>query len=226
MAENKKSFINYCDWESVFSMLSDEEAGKLIKHIYAYVNDKNPVMEDRLLQMAFEPIKLSLKRDLKKYENVKEKRAEAGRIGGIKSGEARKQNIINEANEANASISKQKQANEAVNDNVSDSVSDSVNVNESESVNEELRAPKFDLSESNLYKKPNIPTKQQVLESFIQKGGTKEMAKVFYDRNEGTGWYLRGSPIINFRNLADSFISNWKKNNGDSGIPKKKEVVI
>lgn len=86
MAQEKKAFVVYADWESQFDLLSDEEAGKLIKHIFSYVNDKDPEFskDERLLTMAFEPIKKQLKRDLKKYETIKIKRAEAGKkIGRI-----------------------------------------------------------------------------------------------------------------------------------------------
>ena len=78
MAENKKSFIAYADWVSVFNMLTDEEAGKLVKLIFSYVNDENPDVQDRVLKMAFEPIKSQLKRDLSKWVEIKEKRREAG----------------------------------------------------------------------------------------------------------------------------------------------------
>ena len=75
----------------------------------------------------------------------------------------------------------------------------------------ELKLPPPDLSKSNLYRQPSIPTKDKVLEVFLSNGGTKEMAKVFWDNNEGTGWFLKGSPITNFANLVPSFIQNWKK---------------
>ncbi len=84
MAENKKSFVAYCDWKSIFDMLSDEEAGLLVKHLFSYVNDEDPVLEDRVLKMAFESIKLQLKRDLKKYEGEIEKKSLNGRIGNLK----------------------------------------------------------------------------------------------------------------------------------------------
>ena len=90
MAENKKSIVIYSDWQSIFEQLDDVEAGKLIKHFFNYVNDKNPELEDRLLKMAFEPIKLQLKRDLSKWEQTKIRRSEAGKKGGLKSGEIRK----------------------------------------------------------------------------------------------------------------------------------------
>ena len=82
MAENKKSFVAYCDWQETFEELSDEEAGKLVKHLFNYVNDKNPETSDKLTKMCFIPIKQSLKRDLKKYETYKEKQSINGKKGG------------------------------------------------------------------------------------------------------------------------------------------------
>lgn len=79
MAENKKSFILYVDQQSTIEALSDEQAGKLIKHIYKYVNDENPIIDDQLLNIAFMPIKQQLKRDLKRWELRQLQRSEAGR---------------------------------------------------------------------------------------------------------------------------------------------------
>lgn len=73
MAEGKKGFVLYADQKFIFDDLSNEEAGILIKHIFSYVNDENPILEDRIIQMAFNPIKMQLKRDLVKYENVRER---------------------------------------------------------------------------------------------------------------------------------------------------------
>lgn len=123
MAENKKSFIAYVDWSETFKMLSDEDAGKLVKHLFSYVNDEHPVIDNPMLNMAFLPMRLALKRDLEKYKLVKEKKAEAGRKGGLKSGEVRKQT---EANEAHASDAKQTEANEPVSDSGSVTGSESV----------------------------------------------------------------------------------------------------
>jgi hypothetical protein len=82
MAENKKSFVAYCDWQETFEELSDEEAGKLVKHLFNYVNDKNPQTSDKLTKMCFIPIKQSLKRDLKKYEKYVHKQSVNGKKGG------------------------------------------------------------------------------------------------------------------------------------------------
>lgn len=82
MAKDKTSFILYCDQQGLFNKLPDEIAGKLIKHIFAYVNDEDPIASDLLLEIAFEPIKLQLKRDLRKYDDYIDKQ----RLNGAKGG--------------------------------------------------------------------------------------------------------------------------------------------
>ena len=69
MAKDKKSVIVYVDWIATFNKLEDDEAGRLIKHFFSYVNDLNPT-SDRLTELLFEPIKQQLKRDLKVYEQT------------------------------------------------------------------------------------------------------------------------------------------------------------
>ena len=88
MAENKKSFIAYADWKETFDALDNEKAGELIKHIFAYVNDENPISEDMLINAVFANIKHTLKRDLKKWEKQHEQRKKAGK----KSAEVRQRN--------------------------------------------------------------------------------------------------------------------------------------
>lgn len=82
MADNKKAFILYADQQELFNQLSDEMAGKLIKHIFKYVNDENPKTDDIIINLAFTPIKQQLKRDLEKWR----KRAENSRVNGAKGG--------------------------------------------------------------------------------------------------------------------------------------------
>lgn len=84
MAENKKSFICYSDWINIFNELKDGEAGKLVKHMFAYVNDQNPELNNKLLKIAFEPIKQQLKRDLKKWEGEVNQKSNSGKVGNLK----------------------------------------------------------------------------------------------------------------------------------------------
>ena len=72
MAENKNSFVLYCNQQALFNELSDEEAGRLIKQVYSYVNDENPEdMPEKHLQIAFLMIRTHLKFDFKRLdENI------------------------------------------------------------------------------------------------------------------------------------------------------------
>ena len=79
MAEGKKSFVLYADLLDNIEHLTNEEKGILFNHLLEYVNDKNPILEDRIIVTAWKPIEKQLKRDLKKFEEVKTKRSEAGK---------------------------------------------------------------------------------------------------------------------------------------------------
>lgn len=127
MAEGKKSFVLYSDYQELFNHLSDRDAGQLIKHIFKYVNDENPVSENKNVNLGFATIKMQLKRDLKKWEAERSKRSDAGKKGGIKSGESRR-------NKATRSSASKNEGNEAVNVNVS--VNENVNVIEREAHHE------------------------------------------------------------------------------------------
>lgn len=82
MAQDKKGIIVYSDWIKKFEAITDEEAGKLIKHFFRYVNDLNPKAPDRITELLFIDIEQSLKRDLVKWEQ----RAERSRNNGQKGG--------------------------------------------------------------------------------------------------------------------------------------------
>lgn len=84
MAEDKKSFILYADSYGLIKQLPDEIAGKLLKHIFAYVNDENPETDNLLVNIAFEPIKQQLKRDLQKWDKNKLDKSINGRMGNLK----------------------------------------------------------------------------------------------------------------------------------------------
>jgi len=115
MAENKKGFILYADFIHILKHLTDEQAGLLFKHVLSYVNDENPVTDDPMVNLAFEPIKLQLKRDLQKYENIRER----NRVNGAKGGRPK------QPKKPSGLIRKPKKAdNDTVNDNDTVTVND------------------------------------------------------------------------------------------------------
>lgn len=123
----KDSFILYTEQKEVIDKLSDEQAGKLIKAIYEYVETGQMPKLDALLEIVIIPFKQNIDRNANKYEETKKKRSEAGKIGA----EVKKQM---KAKQANANFAKSKQANQA--DNVNDN--DNVNVNENDNNNNDV----------------------------------------------------------------------------------------
>jgi len=123
-AGKKKAFILYHDQKGIFDKLPDEVAGKLIKHIFNFVNGEQEEISDLLLEIAFEPIKKSLERDMAKWDKQLEQR----RLAGKRSAEVRKRNATT-VNDRSISST----------DNVSVSVSDSVSVKENKEYSDEIK---------------------------------------------------------------------------------------
>lgn len=116
MTKKRKSFVLHKDSLAILPDLTDEQAGKLFKAIYAYqINEE--IKLDQIIKMVFLPFKNQFIRDDEKYTETCERRAIAGSKGG-------KQKV------ANASKSKQKQANLAESKNKSKNDSDSKSDND------------------------------------------------------------------------------------------------
>lgn len=189
MAENKTSFVLYSDSKSIIDLLTNEQAGLLLKTLFAYVNDENPKI-DSSIALVFEMIKLQLKRDLKKWEQTKEGRSIAGKA----SAEARKLAKINEqtsTNPTNVDFVQQTSTNPTV--SVNDSVSVSVNeINKnnkndiflSELINSDEWLNVTGMQAPNKYKSAQVKTllkkyNDQINSSFDFKDSKKEYCRHF-----------------------------------------------
>lgn len=171
MANGKKSFVLYADLLKSVDHLTEEELGKLFKHILEYVNDLNPVLEDRLLLTAWKPIERSLKEDLKKWERQLEQRRQAGK----KSAESRKRKSTS-VNE------RQRASTDSVTDTVSVNVDKQVIFNRWIDYRKEIKKPiKAESTLNNLVKKFNnkpIEEVEYVVNASIENG----WQGLFWDR--------------------------------------------
>jgi hypothetical protein len=130
MAEDKKGFVIYCDLIHTIEKLPDDKAGLLFKHLLRYVNDQNPITNDLIVDITFEPIKRQLKRDLIKYEGKKEQWSEAGKA----SAEARRLKKLNET-QRNSTDVKTVATDSTVTVTVKDTVKDTVTVKDINNIN-------------------------------------------------------------------------------------------
>lgn len=187
MAKDKKSFVAYCDWLESFEELTDEEAGKLAKHLFRYVNDLNPEPPDKITKMCFIPIKQSLKRDLVKYEE----RADRARENGAKGGRPKTQ-------KTQSVISEPKKP---------DSVSVSVNVNDNVNVKDDGIKPPS-LEEVISYFDENGYTKESATKMFEYYEESRKPRGIVW--KDG-----RGNTVKNWKQKARSIWfkpDNLKKN--------------
>ena len=168
MAENKKSFVLYADLIGRIEHLTTEEKGVLFQHLLEYVNDLNPVLEDRVLIGVWKPIEQQLKRDLKKFEQVKSKRSEAGK----RSAELRslKKDKQTSTNSTSVKSVQQVSTNSTVNDNVNVNVSVNDNVNDINNINilfkEKIKKDKGYLEIVSMQKKININKATSLIDEF------------------------------------------------------------
>ncbi len=108
----KDSFVLYTDQKAVIDKLSNEQAGKLIKAIYTYIETEKLPKLDMTLDLVITPFITTIDRDKKKYEEISKIRANASKS------KQKKQKITNN-----------NKCNDSDNDSDSDSDNDSDNNN-------------------------------------------------------------------------------------------------
>ena len=196
MAADKNSFIMYADLMQNIDHLTNEEKGQLFTHLLEYVNDLNPILEDRVLLSVWKPIERQLKRDLVKYSGVKEVRSLAGkRSAEIRAAKKAQQNSTNSTS---VETVQQSSTNPTV------SVNDNVNVNDNvillEKETKEIgRFKPPTLSEiKNYCLEHNKPIEYEVFISFYQSNGWKVGKNKMKDWKAAVvGWHTRNKGTAN-----------------------------
>ena len=209
--DGKNSFILYCDIGQHLELLSNEDAGLLFKGIVHYAGGSEPPELPPMAAMAFSFIRAQIDRDKEKWNTTREKRRAAGKSGGLKSGESRRRVI--EANEANASSSKQSQSNEADNVNVTVPVNGNVPVTVIE--NRERRAdkppcPRF-----------TPPSEDDVIAFFGEQGSPTLEAKKYYNYYTSNGWRAGKNAMKDWKASA----RKWILSSGQYSRPQTKQTV-
>ena len=138
--------------------MPDEKAGQLIKHLFAYVNDEEPITDDLLINAVFANIKATLKRDLIKWKEKSEKNKQIAIDRWAKK--------ESESNNINTNVCERIKTDANYTDSVSDSVSVSDNVS-----NKKESKPSLE-TRSLAFKSELVPFKQNY---------SIDMLKSFYD---------------------------------------------
>ena len=179
----KKTFVFYHDWKNMIEVMSNEDAGELLKNILSYVNEQKTTSENPIVNLALAHIKPMIDKDLEKWDETRKKRIEYGKKGGLAKA---KQNVAN---------AKQ---NVAVNDNVNVNVNDNVNVNNT-SINIDSRKTSFSTKVSEICIQKNFSEnlKNEFLDYWTEHGENDK--KMRFEKQTSFSIPLR--------------LEKWKKNN-------------
>lgn len=183
---DKKSFVMYESWGAAIEKMSNEQAGELIKAIYAYQKDPDAVPEDPALAFVFELIKQQLDADSQRYKEACAARSEAGKKGGRPKTNAsdKKQMVSEESKKSKCFSEKAKKADNEYDNDLKENTIDGVK--------EKRFAP---------------PTLKNVSEYCQEMGYTNVDAARFIDFYTSNGWMVGKNRMKDWK----AAVRNWDR---------------
>jgi hypothetical protein len=206
--DKRKGFILYLDSWPQIELLSNEEAGQLLKAIYEYLLTAHEPVLERPLELVFAGIKAQLERDGERYKEICKKRSasaktkykkmEANAYKWMQMDTSECECIQTDTNDANRDRDKDKDRNR-----------------ESERdkrINTHSRSLQLFASYKQQPKKADgtaPPTLEDVVRVCMEKGMNEEEAKKFYYYYDAQGWVTTGGQKIK---RIDSMVNRWLNN--------------
>lgn len=218
MEKSKKSFVMYGSWSSAIEKMSNEQAGQLLKAIYALQDDENAEPEDPSVSFVFEIIKDKLFEDAREWEKAKQRRSESGKKGMEKRWSEDKRTITNDntaiTNDNTVITNDNSVITPITNDNtvtesitpITVSVSGSVSVSDSVSVNESPSETEREKQAKEKRKRFSAPSVDEVRDYCRERGNSID-AETFVDFYASKGWKVGSSPMKDWQ----SAIRTWEK---------------
>ena len=181
---NKKSFVFYHSWGEVLSVMSDEDVGKIVKMMIAYSETGIVEKSKPEHNIAFGFMKIQMDADAEKYDEVCERRSEAGKKGGRpkKDEKAKKAKGFFDKDEKAKKAKKADDEDDDVDDNDINTL-----INECDNIT---------------HARESTPTLKEV-QNFIQKENLKVDADKFFNHYTSLKWKTAlGVPIADWKAKA------------------------
>ena len=181
--------------------LPPDKAGALFLTILEYVNDQDPIVDDILVEVAFEPIRQQLKRDLQKWDEFRQRQSENGKRGGrpTKANET-------ETNPKNPTLflESQKSLNANVTVNANVTATDNVNVI-TNNIKDNVSPPAPVRVKREVFRPPTLEeVKSHAAETM---SGSRDAPEGFHDYYTSNGWKVGRNPMKDWK----AAYKNWIK---------------
>lgn len=180
---------------TVFKELSHEDAGKLIKGIFDYVNTGESNLES-YLKVIFIPIKEDIDKNEEKYMKICEINKSNGSKGGAPRGNRNAQK--EKTTEINRTVEKTTENNMTRHNHNHIHIS---NINNQENINNNLIKNKL----NNKFIRPTL----EELKEYCDKSSLSVDCQYFYDYYESNGWLVGKNKMKDWK----ATLRNWNRRN-------------
>ena len=203
--KDKKSFVMYQNWSAAIEAMTNEQAGALIKAIYAYQAEEEVSFDDSALELVWMLIKQKFDEDSTKYQETCEKRSASGQKGGRPKNQekAKKANGFSEnqekAKKANGFSENQEKAKKADTDNDNDIDNDNSNELEKKTRARTRFTP---------------PSIEEVYAHMVEKAsGTdaKKESEAFVNYYTSNGWKVGKNSMKDWKAAANGWLKRAKE---------------
>lgn len=206
----KESIVIYARQRMALKRLTDAQRGVLLDALLTYAGGEEPTFTDGMVMVAFDFFRTQIDIDRAKYDEVCEKRREAGRNGGL-------------AKKANATKYYQMQAKESKTKHDNDNNNDNDNVNDNENVVVVPTAQQPPQRKTVKFVKPTI---EEIRAYTTAKHYTFD-AEAFFAYYESNGWKVGRNPMKDWRMACTTWQKkqNERNNNGNNQHPTDEQVI-
>lgn len=216
--EMKDSFVLYVDQAGIIEDLDDAEAGEVLRGILTYANGEEPEFKSRAARIAFKAFKATLDRDSRKYDEISQKRSEAGKRG-LQSRWHKNEPLEEDSNEdfATEEIANDSKNNFAKNEiaRIADSDSDS----DSEYIKRDIREKSAVPAQTSrkVFKKPSLGEVQE----YILVNDYHVNAERWYAFYESKNWMIGKNKMADWK----AAVRTWEQSEKDRARPDPKRFA-
>jgi hypothetical protein len=185
----------FYDWVDKAADLTDEEFGSLMRALVSYARDGKSVTPIGGAKYLLTVFRIYVDKEVEAYDEVCEKRREAGIKSGIVRRKAKDEQVLNNANTSEQMLTSINKMNQ-----------------EKEKEEEKENEKENDIFIYNQEKEPEIDE----IKKYITENNLKIDGEEFFDHYSAIGWKIGGNPIVDWRAALRRWARGAKKRTAEA----------